>query len=144
MLPKKIVFGTDFSENSDPARRMAIDYAKAFGAQLIIIHVLDPGWLFADFWGEEINRVVTEAQKLTDARLVAVANECRKEVSDVKTFCKRGSAPREIVSLADEEGADLIVVATHGHAGVRHLVMGSTARSIVALAKCPVLVVPTA
>lgn len=144
MLPKKIVFGTDFSENSEPARQVAIDYAKAFGAQLILIHVLDPGGLFAEFWGEEIDRVVAEAQKLAGDRLDSMGNECRKDVSDVKTSCRRGSAPREIVSLADEEGVELIVVGTHGHAGVRHLVMGSTARSIVGLAHCPVLVVPIA
>ncbi len=144
MLPKKIVFGTDFSANSEPARQVAIDYAKASGAQLILIHVLDPGSLFAEFWGEEIDRVVAEAQKLAGDRLDSLGNECRQEVSDVKTFCSRGSAPREIVSLADEEGADLIVVGTHGHAGVRHLVMGSTARSVVGLAHCPVLVVPIA
>ena len=41
MLPKKILFCTDFSRNSEPARKLAAEYAKAFGANLLIVHVID-------------------------------------------------------------------------------------------------------
>ena len=41
MIPKKVLFCTDFSENSLPARQYAIDFAKAFDAELVILHVVN-------------------------------------------------------------------------------------------------------
>ena len=41
MLPQKILFCTDFSDNSKPARQLAMDYAKALGAELTILHVIN-------------------------------------------------------------------------------------------------------
>ena len=49
-----------------------------------------------------------------------------------------GNPAEEIVRLADEEGADLIVMATHGRAGFKRLLMGSVAEEVVRRAKCPV------
>jgi universal stress protein A len=57
MTPQKILFCTDFSQNSEPARALAVDYAKAFGAQLLIVHVLDANSFpsHVDWVGEEHN-----------------------------------------------------------------------------------------
>ena len=63
-------------------------------------------------------------------------------VTDVKTYCRTGMTAKEIVILAHEEvTADLIVVGTHGRTGVKHLVMGSVARSVLKTAHLPVLIV---
>jgi universal stress protein A len=143
MLPKKILFCTDFSENSEPARDLAVDYAKAFGAQLLIVHVIDstgfPNYL--DWVGDELNQILRRTQESAEGRLRALAEKCSKEVKEVKTFCRVGSAPNEVVGLANEESVDLIAVGTHGRTGVRHLVMGSTARSVLKTAHRPVLIV---
>ena len=63
MVPKKILFCTDFSENSRPGWQLAMEFAKAFGAQLHILHVIDykdfPGYVD---WAEKM-RELLEATK---------------------------------------------------------------------------------
>ncbi len=143
MLPKKILFCADFSENSEPARQLAVEYANAFGAQLLIIHVVDTTGLpsYVDWVGDELNRVLRQTQKSGEDRLGMLEKQCRESVNDVKTICRVGVASKEIVSAAAEEAVDLIVMGTHGRSGVRHLVMGSVARSVLKTAHRPVLIV---
>jgi universal stress protein A len=121
MVPKKILFCTDFSENSEPARELAVDYAKAFG--------------------DELDQILKRTQDSATSRLESLAKECGQLVQGVRTYCRVGLPPSEIVSLATEESADLIVVGTHGLTGVKHLVMGSIARSVLKTAHRPVLIV---
>jgi universal stress protein A len=143
MTPKKILFCTDFSENSQPAYRLAVDYAKAFGAQLLIVHVIYlrgfPAYL--DLVGEELNQILEHSTESANARLKQMAEECGGDLKNVKIVCRHGLAANQIIDLATEENVDLIVVGTHGFTGVKHLVMGSIARSVIKMANCPVLVV---
>ena len=138
MVPKKILFCTDFSENSRPAWELAVSYAKAFGAQLLILHVID--FLGHFDWPEKLLEIIKEAGETCEDRLQLMAKEAQL-VEDVKTYCRNGNAPQEIVALVQEESVDLIVVGTHGRTGVKHLVMGSVARSVLRTAHCPVLIV---
>jgi nucleotide-binding universal stress UspA family protein len=69
-----------------------------------------------------------------------MAKECAPLVNEVKTYCRTGMTVKEIVALAQEESADLIVIGTHGRTGVKHLVMGSVARSVLKEAHLPVLI----
>ena len=147
MLPEKILFCTDFSENSEPAKRLAMDYAKGFGAKLLILHVVDASafpaysdWMTPSI-AEELNRILASTHKSAEERLISLAQECASEVKEVRTFCRVGSAPKDIVALAAEEAVDLIVLGTHGRTGVKHLVMGSVARSVLKTAHRPVLIV---
>lgn len=143
MIPGKILFCTDFSANSAPAGQLAVDYAKAFGAQLLIVHVVDTAGLpsFVDWVGEELDQLVRKTQDSAEARLSSLAEECRATVKEVRTLCRLGRGAKEIVSLAEQEAADLIVLGTHGRTGVKHLVMGSVARSVLKTAHRPVLIV---
>ncbi len=144
MTPQKILFCTDFSENSEPARELAVAYAKAFGAQLLIIHVIDSSGFpnYADWMipsmGEELKEFLRRSQEAAEKRMASLASQCGLEV---KTYCPVGLAPNEIVALANEQSVDLIVVGTHGRTGVKHLVMGSIARSVLKTAHRPVLIV---
>ena len=58
-----------------------------------------------------------------------------------KLILRNGLAAHEIVQAAKGMDADLVIIATHGHSGLRHLVIGSTAERVVRAAPCPVLVV---
>jgi nucleotide-binding universal stress UspA family protein len=58
---------------------------------------------------------------------------------DVKTVIKTGKPFVEIVETAAEEDIDLIIIASHGHTGVEHLLFGSTAEKVIRKAPCPVL-----
>ena len=74
-------------------------------------------------------------------RLQLMVQECAPLLKGVKTYCRTGMAPAEIAALSKEESVDLIVVGTHGWTGVKHLVMGSVARSVLKTAHRPVLIV---
>jgi len=139
MVPKKILFCTDFSENSRPAWELAMGYAKAFGAKLLILHVIDlPGYVD---WAEKLREILEATERAANERLQLMAKECARVAPDVKTYCRIGIAPREIAAFAQEESVDLIVSGTHGRTGVRHLVMGSVARSVLKTAHRPMLIV---
>ncbi len=143
MPPKKILFCTDFSANSEPARQLAVDYAKAFGAELLIVHVIEsakfPGYV--DWTGEEIDEILNRTKEAAKERLAALAALSGPMDKPVRTFCEEGSAAGTTVSLAAKESVDLIVIGTHGRTGVKHLVMGSIARSVLRTAHRPVLIV---
>jgi len=140
--PKKVLFCTDFSENSRPAWQHAVEYAQCFGAQLLILHVLDykdfPGYVD---WLEKLREILLEHEQACDMRIQEWAKEAAPKVKDVKAFCRMGDTAQMIVNVAKEESVDMIVMGTHGHTGVKHLVMGSVARSVLKMAHLPVLIV---
>lgn len=142
MIPKKILFCADFSENSEPARELAVDYARKFGAQLLIIHVIDSTYFstYEDWVAEEFEQVIRRLQDTAATRLESVKAQSLQSVGSVETFCRVGSPSQEIVTLAAEQSVDLIVVGTHGRTGVKGLVMGSVARSVLRAAHRPVLI----
>jgi universal stress protein A len=145
MIPKKIVVCTDFSENSVPARIAAIEYAKAFGARLLILHVVNtrhigyPG--ISSRLPEEIAGVEETIRQGVEEELELIANDSRREIEDVKAYSSTGSPAQEIVKFAEEHSAGMIVMGTHGWTGAQHLIMGSTAENVVRTASCPVLTV---
>lgn len=137
----KILVGTDFSTPGDETLGKAIEHARRMGAELEIVHVIE--------------RIATIPIEMSytgmdrDAPYPAVDRdlaERSERVSKAGIVCttKRleGKAPEEIVKRAQEIGADLIVVGTHGRSGLAHVLLGSGAERVVQQARCPVLVVP--
>ena len=143
MVPKKVLFCSDFSENSEPAKKVAVEYAVAFGADLLLAHVVDWSGLpyYGESLGEQLDQILEHTERTSMARLEELAKECANMGAKTQIFCRTGLTAREIVSLANEQSADLIVLGTHGRTGVRHLVMGSVARSVLKTAHRPVLIV---
>lgn len=143
MIPKKILVCTDFSENSLPARQCAVEWAKAFKAELAILHVVNSRFFgypsFTDRVPEEMALIQKHIEEGVQEELDSIANEFRKELSKVHAHSRAGAPADEIIRFADEESADLIIMGTHGWTGVRHLILGSTAENVVRTAKCPVL-----
>ena len=138
---KKILVPTDFSPASDHAFKYAIKFAERFGAELTLIHVLAPAPPTAadlatapTFSNEEL---YTAEKSLRD--LVTSAKQAG--VALAHSTCRVGLATHEIVEAAKELTVDLIVIATHGYAGWKHLCIGSTAERVVRAASCPVFVV---
>jgi universal stress protein A len=144
MLPKKILVCTDFSDNSEPARKLACEYAQAFGAGLLLVHVIDSFSSFpsyVDWVGDELQGILDRLHETARTSLEVLGKECGQAVADVKTYCRDGLPAQEITKLAAEEDVDLVVMGTHGRTGVRHLLMGSVARNVLRSVHRPVLVV---
>jgi len=145
MLPQRMLFCTDFSDNSQPARQHAIDYAKAFNAELIVMHVINSSRIGYPSLEEgmpvDIRSALSDIQQSVEKALNLVAAECRKDLAQVNTSVRIGTPAREIVQFAEDESIQLIVMGTHGWTGFKHLIMGSTAENVVRAARCPVLTV---
>jgi len=147
MIPfKKIVCPTDFSEPSYEALKAANELAVYFRAELVVVHVVPPipttsvapptepgGW---DISGYRRQLDESSRRSLDEVVKERVAPEVQ-----VRPMVVEGDAAYQIVKIAEEEGADLVVIATHGHTGLRHLVFGSVAEKVVRLAPCPVLTI---
>jgi nucleotide-binding universal stress UspA family protein len=127
----RILAPTDFSVRSLTALEHAEDLARAFGAELIVVHVeeVTPSELV------ELTNGVAERE---------VARVVKHLLADHMRACglvRAGVPAAEILKVAEEEKVDLIVMGTHGRKGLQHLLLGSVAERIVRAARCPVLTV---
>jgi nucleotide-binding universal stress UspA family protein len=139
---RRMLCPVDFSEASENALDFAVDLASKFGAEIHLVHVYQlPVYALPDgavMAGPEFTtRVTTELEK----GLSALAR--RREGAKMATHLVEGIPYREVVRMADEIGADMIVMGTHGRTGIRHLLLGSVAERVVRSAKIPVITVPT-
>ena len=145
MIPKKILVCTDFSENSVPARVCAIEYAKAFGAELVALHVVNSRLLgypgFAANVPAEMTLIEEHIRRGVEEELELIGNDCKREIDDVTVYSATGAPAEEIISFANDASIELIVMGTHGWTGARHLILGSTAENVARTANCPVLTV---
>jgi universal stress protein A len=145
MVPRRILFSTDFSENSAAARECAIDYAQVFSAELSILHVINSSQVGYPSLEEgvpvDIRSALEGIQQSVNKALELIGTECRQVLPAVSTHSRIGTPAYEIVRFAREEKMELIVMGTHGWTGFKHLIMGSTAENVVRMAICPVLTV---
>jgi nucleotide-binding universal stress UspA family protein len=146
---KTILLPTDGSECSRKATTYAMSLGKQYGGRVVAVHVIDQGW-------EEQTRIASIEvgpelmQKLHDGyaedarRILAevVGAGARSGVA-VETRMIKGIPSDGIVRLGKELPADLIIMGTHGHRGVSHLLLGSVAERVIRNAPCPVLTVRT-
>ena len=142
---KRILVPIDFSEHSKEALQYAIPFAQQFKAALELLYVVEPTIYPADFSFGQIGfpnieeelrtRGNTELEKL-------IQQDIKRRVKATKTV-RVGKPFYEINQYAVEENIDMIIIATHGHSGMEHILFGSTAEKVVRKAPCPVLVVRT-
>lgn len=137
---KRILVTTDFSEASRQALPWAAEFARQFRAALTLVHVFPAGL------PPELSHigVVFEQRKLAaeaGQRLAEFRKQELPEPPHVETVLLEGHAAHQITTFARDSGNDLIVTATRGYTGLKHVWLGSTAERIVRHARCPVLVV---
>lgn len=139
---KTIILTTDFSETSRKAVAPARMLAKVFGAKLLLFHAGDhvpPGlW---EYPGLDVQAMEDRQLKVAREQLKRFAAANLKNIKRVEPIVVLGDAHAEIVQLAEERGADLIVMATHGRNFFSHAVMGSTTERVLRRSPCPVLAV---
>ncbi len=140
---QKILVPIDFSEHSKNALQHAIFYAKQFDAELLLIYVVEPTVYPADlsFGQVAFPSIEHELSQRGKAELDELAKKQAAKHVRVRTMIRTGKPFLEIIDAAKQEHVDLIIIATHGHTGVEHLLFGSTAEKVVRKAHCPVLVV---
>jgi nucleotide-binding universal stress UspA family protein len=158
MLPKikKILYATDLSDNSRLAFGYAIGQAEQFDAQLIVVHVIEPVSAYtqshmSSLMGESewiniqqdyderlYDNLDTQLQRFCDQMATEIPTKC---LSENRIFIRKGLPVEEILALADEQQADMIVLGTHGYGMLKDTLMGGTVRRVLRRSKTPVLVV---
>jgi nucleotide-binding universal stress UspA family protein len=140
--PKLIVSPIDFSDPSHEALDTASSLASCMDAELLLVHVVpmlprlpSPATIFNEAEFEQ------ELHKDAEQRLRKLAFQlASKGVKAETEVGTANDAAMEIIRIADEHKADLIVIATHGMTGLRRLAFGSVTEKIVRLSTLPVLV----
>jgi nucleotide-binding universal stress UspA family protein len=137
---KRILVPVDFSECSNKALHYAASFAKQFGAEVLLLHVVQPP-------------VYMEGMALSTAAFdeTTLRREAAKRLSEwqnavasgatLKTSVRTGAPYHEIVETAEETNTDLIILGTHGRGRLARMLIGSTAERVVRHAPCPVMVV---
>ena len=145
-----IVAGTDGSETAERAVRQAVALAARFGARLHLVsaHALDADAAPPDDLRTVPDRLSDLGWQVTtegaaEAALARAAEPIRHAGVDVVTHTRRGDPVGALIAVAEEEGADLIVVGSKGVRSARRLVVGSVAGSLLRHAPCGVYVVRT-
>lgn len=138
---KNILVPIDFSDYSKQSLKYALDFAAHFKAKLHLIYVVEPSVYPPDLSIGQItlpninkemtSRAEKELQKLIDQEM--------KNSVEIDKIVTVGKPFVEIIDAAKETDADLIIISTHGHSGIEHILFGSTAEKVVRKAPCPVL-----
>ena len=144
-LIRTILAPVDFSECSLAGLTYAIRFAREVGGRIIVLHVADLGpVMMTTGYGEYHLPDYTEAAR---RRCGDKMRDFLKRVNfhgvSVKLLSVAGYCPAAIHDAAVKEGADLIIISTHGRTGLGRALIGSVAEGTVRNAACPVLVVPS-
>jgi nucleotide-binding universal stress UspA family protein len=143
---QKILVPVDFSERARTGAHYASRFATEVGADLLLIHVVQPpdyvavgGLSGPNYWPPLIETTRLEAENKLDAMvnflpLVGISAETQVEV---------GVPIEKLEEATARPDVDMVITSTHGDSGLRHAILGSIAEQLVRIAKCPVLVVPS-
>ncbi|MDP2278818.1 MAG: universal stress protein [Nitrospirota bacterium] len=134
---KNILLATDGSKYSKAASEKAIDFAKSYGGDLLVISVVD---VPSEFYAEAPQVVDDMAQK---AKEFVAEIKKKAETFNIKTstFTGEGESYEVITGLAKKEKSDVIIMGSHGRTGLKRLLMGSVTEKVIGYSPCPVLVV---
>lgn len=140
--PTKILVPVDLSPFSARSLRYAAEIARVTGATVTALTVVRDVYPAFDFFPVEYvsTAIVQDWDESAGTGLTALVETERGDI-EMATIIRRGDPASEIVDLATAEHFDLIVIATHGHSGLEHALLGSVTEKVVHRAPCPVLVV---
>jgi nucleotide-binding universal stress UspA family protein len=151
IFPTKMLLATDGSEEAELAARTAVDLAEKTGSELHVVHVFGIAPLGPPVYPESTD---LQGEALEAEAQQRISEQRAREVLDAEVEKLRfagglvaqahlleGRVAPEVVALAEEMGAGLIVMGSRGRGGIRRALMGSVSDLVVRHAHCPVLVV---
>lgn len=136
----RILVPTDFSDCAKQAVTYASELAKRFGAELHLLHVVQPPFI-TDAYAASLPEDALHPEEFARKDLEAAEVPDAERISHVQRRLQSGVPFVEIVRYARQNDIDLIVIGTHGRTGLMHMLMGSVAEKVVRKASCAVLAV---
>jgi nucleotide-binding universal stress UspA family protein len=142
LAPRRLLAATDFSDVSTWALRHAVTWAQRYGAHLTVLHVPEfppPG--DNAYWHLRLGELIEETREATARQLAECVQQHVPPDVAVSQLLLGGFTPRVIEECAAAEGADLVVLGTHGRTGFTRLLLGSVAERTLRIAQRPTLIV---
>lgn len=138
---KKVLIPIDFSETATMAISHGAFMAKLFKAELILLHIMEKNWNAFDIVVPEIKiEAPSDLSEKIQTKLDELAEKTRSEYGvKISTISTSGNVCDEVVTVANDVQADIIVMGTHGVSGFEELFVGSNTYKIVTLSQIPVL-----
>ncbi len=136
-----VLFPTDFSDLSVAALPLAMDLAAKYGAKLHCLYVVEEPQIYSSLeMGSVAIPTSGELKESAQTRMEKFSQELLADSPHgYSSKVVVGRAATEVVNYAKEVGADMIIMATHGYSGVKHVMLGSTTEDVLRHASCPVL-----
>ncbi len=143
---KTILVPIDFSDVTPGLITAATSLAEGLKGRLVLLHILTPPIIMTAYrlGPAEISGQVEQEEARARQALERHASLLRERGFEVLTEFREGPTVESIIEVAGEQGADFIVIGSHGHGAVYDILVGSTARGVLREAKQPVLVIPHA
>lgn len=144
---RNLLVPIDFSEHSKKTVEYATQLAFFTGASIKILHVSqtpeNPAALYEGIYVDSdlLQSSLENARREANQKLSQVTEQIHAKGVDAQPILRAGNPYEEIVRVANEMGADLIVIGSHGHGGLGRLLLGSTAERVLQNSPCAVLVV---
>ena len=142
-----IVVGTDGSDTASEAVRQAAELAKAVSGKLHLVSAFEP--VAPSRLQEERQEVpddlawMVNPREDVDATLRVAAEKLEEDGVEVITYAREGDPADAILDVADEKGADLIVVGNKGMTGAKRFLLGSVPNKVSHHAPCSVMIIRT-
>jgi len=139
---RRILAATDFSPTGEHACAVAASLAKQVGGELHVGHAFDiPLTVVTPYEVTIPDSLIRDSREAARKKLAATVAELRSHGVEAKAHLTEVPAAPAIADLAREVAADLVVIGTRGHTGLKHVLLGSVAERTLRLAPCPVLTV---
>ena len=141
----KLLAAIDFSDTTDLVMAEVEKLAKALSAQVWLIHVVppEPDFIGYDPGPQAERDYVAKMRRLEHAEAQEIAGALREKGIEVTALLTQGETAAVILEQAQELQADMIILGTHGHGALYHLLAGSVSKAVIKHAVCPVHIVPS-
>ncbi len=142
---KRIIVPVDLSDCSRIALEYAVATARAHSSKLTILHVYEGSfvepYVKAANSEEEADEIMKEIERVNETKYDEFLKTVDLSGVEYEKLLKKGIPETDIVEIAMEQQANLIVMGTHGRSGIKHILIGSTAEEVVRAVHCDIIIV---
>lgn len=142
---KTLLACVDFSSISESVVGWSTTHARETGARLLLLHVAppDPAFVGYEVGPQTVRDQVASEYRDTRRTLQDWRERAESEGVESSALLVQGPTVEKILTLAEKEQVDLIVMGSHGHSALRQFLVGSVSEGVLRKTSCPVLIIPS-